>query len=614
MKVPLYRIILIGFALIILCGFLFQVAAAQYYTIPVMALSNSPLDNLKNYFSNRPIVPTTIAGNNKGFIPQDGIIERIEIFDYSTTASSNEAWGYYIQINTTQRYLIQNITVSGKQHIFTNSSSTLKIPVYAGNYFEIFRQNPTWGTNPVANTVGGYIFVCATVHGYAIPMEALTSSPADSAQNYMGFRPIVPTVQGASKYYVPAAGNITSVFIYDNSSGAQPGTAEVVSYYVQVNGGNQKFISNRLWGNNTLEGSYAVGPERTFVNTNLNLNINRGDYVEFKRDNPVWVVNPLLNIVSGSAWVNTEISGDPQGYQLQIQALTSDPVDAQVVYIGNKPSAPELTSGINKIYVPKAGTINRAELYVYSGTAGTNNDWKIYVNVTTATGLAKSLSLINTVNASANERLFKNATMGISVDAGDYIEIKGVQPTWPTNPLTTIYGGYLYVEEAMAGCPADIILPPVAQFSVNLTPGPEGMTAQFFSQANNTIPGSTKYSWNFTGYGTGAKEDSDLENPVFVYTTAGTYTVRFSVALPGPVIDTMTKTDYIRIYVPEAEPTPCPEDTPCPGGGDGSSGSCTGTITGQAESVQDYMEFAPVLFIVGVAVGILVVNKMRKRQ
>ena len=25
-------------------------------------------------------------------------------------------------------------------------------------------------------------------------------------------------------------------------------------------------------------------------------------------------------------------------------------------------------------------------------------------------------------------------------------EIKGVQPTWPTNPTNTIYGGYLNIE------------------------------------------------------------------------------------------------------------------------------------------------------------------------
>jgi hypothetical protein len=55
-------------------------------------------------------------------------------------------------------------------------------------------------------------------------------------------------------------------------------------------------------------------------------------------------------------------------------------------------------------------------------------------------------NLIATVSASASERIFSNTGLNISLNAGDYIEIKGVQPTWATNPLTTIYGGYLYFE------------------------------------------------------------------------------------------------------------------------------------------------------------------------
>jgi len=28
----------------------------------------------------------------------------------------------------------------------------------------------------------------------------------------------------------------------------------------------------------------------------------------------------------------------------------------------------------------------------------------------------------------------------------DFLEIKSVQPTWSTNPLTAIYGGYIYIQ------------------------------------------------------------------------------------------------------------------------------------------------------------------------
>jgi hypothetical protein len=42
--------------------------------------------------------------------------------------------------------------------------------------------------------------------------------------------------------------------------------------------------------------------------------------------------------------------------------------------------------------------------------------------------------------------VFSNTGLSISVAAGDYIEIKGIQPTWNPNPATTIYGGYIYIE------------------------------------------------------------------------------------------------------------------------------------------------------------------------
>ena len=56
-------------------------------------------------------------------------------------------------------------------------------------------------------------------------------------------------------------------------------------------------------------------------------------------------------------------------------------------------------------------------------------------------------TVIATVSSATSERIFRNANVGLAVAEGDYIEIKGVQPTWPTsNPLTTIYGGYVYIE------------------------------------------------------------------------------------------------------------------------------------------------------------------------
>ena len=133
--------------------------------------------------------------------------------------------------------------------------------------------------------------------------------------------------------------------------------------------------------------------------------------------------------------------GGGLGYALMVQALTSSPADGATVYFGMLPKAPTTTANISKIYIRKAGTIKIAEIYCYSGTPGTAEAWSLYIRKNNTTDY-----LIATLSVSASERVFSNTGLSIAVAVDDYIEIKGVQPTWATNPLTTIYGGYIYIE------------------------------------------------------------------------------------------------------------------------------------------------------------------------
>lgn len=128
-------------------------------------------------------------------------------------------------------------------------------------------------------------------------------------------------------------------------------------------------------------------------------------------------------------------------YTIKVQALTSSPVDGATVYFGMLPKAPVTVAATSKIYIRKAGTIKIAEIYCYSGTAGTAEAWSLYIRNNNTTD-----TLIQTLSIATNERVFTNSTLSIPVAVGDYIEIKGVQPVWATNPLTTIYGGYIYIE------------------------------------------------------------------------------------------------------------------------------------------------------------------------
>lgn len=131
----------------------------------------------------------------------------------------------------------------------------------------------------------------------------------------------------------------------------------------------------------------------------------------------------------------------PYGYTVDFQGLTSSPVDGQTIFIGNVPRAPTTTAATSQIFIRKAGTIKVAEVYCFSGTAGTNEAWSANVRLNNTTD-----TLIQTVSTSATVRTFTNSALSIAVAAGDYVEIKFVNPTWATNPLTTVFAGYLYIE------------------------------------------------------------------------------------------------------------------------------------------------------------------------
>jgi hypothetical protein len=149
----------------------------------------------------------------------------------------------------------------------------------------------------------------------------------------------------------------------------------------------------------------------------------------------------------GTLYYNNDATGwvyvapSPQGYAINVMALTSSPADTTAFYFGYKPAAITTTAGQNKIYIRKPGTLKIAELYTYAGTAGTAEAVSMYVRVNNTTDY-----LISTLSVAASERIFTNSALSIPLAAGDYFEIKCVPPIWVTNPLTWVTGGYVYIE------------------------------------------------------------------------------------------------------------------------------------------------------------------------
>ncbi len=129
------------------------------------------------------------------------------------------------------------------------------------------------------------------------------------------------------------------------------------------------------------------------------------------------------------------------GLNYFVQSTSNSPADGQTVYLGGLPKGLVTTAGISKVYVLKNGIITKANIYCYSGTAGTAENWSMYIRVNNTTDY-----LIQTIGSATNERIFSNLNLEIPVIVGDYFEIKLINPTWVTNPLTTTFAGNILIK------------------------------------------------------------------------------------------------------------------------------------------------------------------------
>lgn len=85
-----------------------------------------------------------------------------------------------------------------------------------------------------------------------------------------------------------------------------------------------------------------------------------------------------------------------------------------------------------------------------------------------------------------------------------------------------------------------LITAPVADFISSVTSGSEPLSVQFTDLSTN---GATGWEWDFNGDG---RIDSTVQNPLYVYTAPGTYSVTLS-ALNGTARGSVTKPNYITV-------------------------------------------------------------------
>lgn len=116
------------------------------------------------------------------------------------------------------------------------------------------------------------------------------------------------------------------------------------------------------------------------------------------------------------------------------------------------------------------------------------------------------------------------------------------------------------------------LMPPVANFNMNITTGSAPLSVQFTDASQNAV----SWSWDFDNNGV---SDSDLQNPVYVYTIPGRYTVNLIARNQAGTAS--SKTAEINVTetaapTPTPTPEPTPEDSGSPGDSQHSSGGSSG--------------------------------------
>lgn len=127
------------------------------YTLYITLDRYNPVASTIRYFGALPFPPQTTEGNGKIYIRKAGTITIANILVYSGTAGTAEAWSIYLRLNSTTDYLIETVSVSAFERVFSNTG--LSIPVVEGDYFEMKTVHPDWATSPATTMGSGYVYI-----------------------------------------------------------------------------------------------------------------------------------------------------------------------------------------------------------------------------------------------------------------------------------------------------------------------------------------------------------------------------------------------------------------------------------------------------------------------
>lgn len=137
-----------------------------------------------------------------------------------------------------------------------------------------------------------------------------------------------------------------------------------------------------------------------------------------------------------------------RGYTLFAIGNGGTPADSTTYYFGLPFRAvTQTTAGTRRVYIPKAGTLTRADISITNGagTVGTAETSTIYFRLNNTTDTTLSSAIVN--NQASEASSYINVTgLSTAVAAGNYFEIKWVTPNWATNPTAPVIMVNLFIE------------------------------------------------------------------------------------------------------------------------------------------------------------------------
>jgi len=146
------------------------------------------------------------------------------------------------------------------------------------------------------------------------------------------------------------------------------------------------------------------------------------------------------------AGITAKTLTDAEGYVLYASHAAFSPLDSTTYYWGAFPAGgPSTIQGIERIGVPRAGTITRIEVSVLIVTTNGSNEnitFTLQVNGVDAV----TLSSTKKYNGGTNIRVEETYSgLSVAVAAGDHIEFKEIMPAFATNPANVIASAQIFV-------------------------------------------------------------------------------------------------------------------------------------------------------------------------